>query len=128
MDYKFLIHLRNACEIWSFFWLSLLSLVWWFSGHRFLFGFLAFIIYPNVDCRKSSTRNTYLSIYEGRLFVLFWSYEIHWTGICFRSCSWCLWKALGGWGGVHGLGMTIGLAVQKLLNIERFFHWKLNLI
>jgi hypothetical protein len=29
---------------------------------------------------------------------------------------------------VHGLGsMTmIGLAVQKFLNIEWFFHWKLN--
>ncbi len=28
---------------------------------------------------------------------------------------------------VHGLGsMVFGLAVQKLLNIEWFFHWKLN--
>ncbi len=30
-------------------------------------------------------------------------------------------------GGVHGLGsMVFGLAVQKFLNIEWFFHWKLN--
>jgi len=33
------------------------------------------------------------------------------------------------WGGVHGLGfMTFGLVVQKFLNIEWFFHWKLNYI
>jgi hypothetical protein len=31
------------------------------------------------------------------------------------------------WGGVHGLGsMMLGLAVQKFLDIEWFFHWKLN--
>jgi hypothetical protein len=40
---------------------------------------------------------------EGSLFC-FGSYEIHLTGICFRSCSWCLWKALDKEGGVHGLG------------------------
>jgi hypothetical protein len=31
-----------------------------------------------------------------------------------------------GLAGVRGLGMTIGLAVQKFLNIEWFFHSKLN--
>jgi len=36
---------------------------------------------------------------------------------CFRSCSWCLWKALDK-EGVHGLGFMFGLAVQKFLNIE----------
>jgi hypothetical protein len=31
------------------------------------------------------------------------------------------------WGGVHGLGsMMFGLAVQKFLNKEWFFHWKWN--
>ncbi len=31
------------------------------------------------------------------------------------------------WGGVHGLGsMKFGLAMQKFLNIEQIFHWKLN--
>jgi hypothetical protein len=45
---------------------------------------------------------------------------------CFRSCSWCLWKALDE-EGCMGLGsMTFALAVQKLLNIEWFLHWKLN--
>ncbi len=29
--------------------------------------------------------------------------------------------------GVHGFGsMTTGLAVQKFLNVEWFFHWKLK--
>jgi hypothetical protein len=38
---------------------------------------------------------------------------------CFRSCSWCLWKALHEEGGVPRLGfMMFGLALQKFLNIE----------
>ncbi len=39
---------------------------------------------------------------------------------CFRSCSWCLWKAVDEEEkGVHGLGcMVFGLVVQKFLNIE----------
>jgi hypothetical protein len=46
---------------------------------------------------------------------------------CFRSCSWCLWKKTSWQGGVHGLGsMMVGLVVQKFLNVEWFFHWKLN--
>ncbi len=36
---------------------------------------------------------------------------------CFRSCSWCLWKALDEeWMGFGS--MTFGLAVQKFLSIE----------
>jgi hypothetical protein len=47
--------------------------------------------------------------------ILFCGYEITGMPGCFRSCSWCLWKA----GQVHGLGsMTFGLAKQKFLNIE----------
>jgi len=37
---------------------------------------------------------------------------------CFRSCSWCHWKALeeGVGGGVHGHGsMVFGLMVQKVI-------------
>ncbi len=46
---------------------------------------------------------------------------------CFRSCSWCRWKALDEEAGCIGFGsMPFGLAVQKFLNIEWFFHWKLN--
>jgi hypothetical protein len=64
----------------------------------------------------------YHSICEGRCFV----YGSTEPG-CFRSCSWCLWKALDDQEGVHGLGSTtFGLSVQKFLNIEWFFHWKLN--
>ncbi len=56
------------------------------------------------------------------LFVVMRSAELG----CFRSCSWCLWKALGE---EHGLGsMAFGLAVQKFLNIEWFLHWKFNWI
>jgi len=38
--------------------------------------------------------------------ILFCGYEIHWTRMpgCFRSCSWCLWKALnkmGAWAWFH---------------------------
>ncbi len=47
---------------------------------------------------------------------------------CFRLCSWCLWKALdrrGAWAWFH---WCLVLAVQKFLNIEWFFHWKLNYI
>jgi hypothetical protein len=60
-------------------------------------------------------------------FVLFWSYEIHGTRmlqimflVSFESSQ---------QGGVHGLGSVMfGLLVQKFLNIEWFFHWKLNWI
>ncbi len=61
-----------------------------------------------------------LSMKEGSLFcfVVMRSTKLE----CFRSCSWCLWKALDR-GGVHGLrSMTFGLAVQKFLNIECFLH------
>jgi hypothetical protein len=54
-------------------------------------------------------------------FILFCSYEIHWTRmlqIMFFLCLESSW-----WGGVHGLG---SMAVQKCLNIEWFLHWKLN--
>jgi hypothetical protein len=45
---------------------------------------------------------------------------------CFRSCSWCLWKALNK-DGCMGFGsMVFGFVVQKFLNIEWFLHWKLN--
>ncbi len=57
-----------------------------------------------------------LSMKEGNLFC-FVVMRFTEPG-CFRSCSWCLWKALDE-EGVHGLGsMSFGLAVQKLLNIE----------
>ncbi len=70
------------------------------------------------------------TIYEARwfvCFVLFVLMRIHRIGmlqsaflVSFLESSWRK--------GVHGLGsMTmIGLAVQKFLNIEWFFHWKLN--
>jgi hypothetical protein len=45
---------------------------------------------------------------------------------CLRSHSWCLWKALDKEGCMGFGSMTFGLVVQKFLNIEWFFHWKLN--
>ncbi len=36
---------------------------------------------------------SHLSMKEGSLFVLFCTYEIHWTG-CFKLRFWSLWKAL----------------------------------
>jgi hypothetical protein len=72
---------------------------------------------------------TYLSMKEGCLFVLFCfvcTDEIQWTGmlqIVFLISS----ESSGGGGWVHPLGfMMFGLVVQKFLNIEWFFHWKLN--
>ncbi len=56
--------------------------------------------WKNIIFQKSSLRNQnpsrYLSMKEGRLFcfVVMRSTE---PG-CFRSCSWCLWKALNGEG------------------------------
>jgi hypothetical protein len=68
---------------------------------------------------------SHLSMKEGGLFVLFCTYEIHWTGIlqiAFLVSLESSWA-----GGVHQLGsMTFGLAAQKFLNIEWFLHWKLN--
>jgi hypothetical protein len=37
---------------------------------------------------------------------------------CFKSCSWCLSKALDKEGCMGFGSMTFGLAVQKFLNIE----------
>jgi hypothetical protein len=65
------------------------------------------------------------SIYEGRYFVLCCRYEIHQT----RMVEIVSLVSLESFrrGGVHGLGsMVFGLAMQKFLNIEWFFHWKLN--
>jgi hypothetical protein len=60
---------------------------------------------------------SYLSKKEGSLFCFVVMRSIK-PGF-FRSCSWCLWKALEEEVGVHGLGsMMFGLVVQKLLNIE----------
>jgi hypothetical protein len=54
---------------------------------------------------------------EGSLFVLFWTYEIHQTGML-QIAFWVSRGSSQG-GGVHWLGsMTFGLAVQKFLNIE----------
>jgi hypothetical protein len=80
--------------------------------------FLPFFL-PSVLNMRACT-----SICEGRWFVLFCSYEIHGTWmfhilflVSLESSQW--------W--VHGLGsMMFGLVVQKFLNIEWFFHWKLN--
>jgi len=58
-------------------------------------------------------------------FDLFCNYEIHQIKmfqIMFLVSLENSWR-----GGVHGLGsMMFGLAMQKFLNIEWFFHWKLN--
>jgi hypothetical protein len=43
---------------------------------------------------------------------------------CFRSCSWCLWKALDE-DGCMGL---VPWCVQKFFNIEWFLHWKSNIV
>jgi hypothetical protein len=67
------------------------------------------------------------SMKEGRLFcfVLYCSYEIHWTGML--QILFLVSLESSRWQGVHGFGsMTVGLAVQKFLNIEWFLHWKLN--
>jgi len=37
---------------------------------------------------------------------------------CFRSCSWCLWKALNKEGCIGLASMTFGLAVQKFLKFS----------
>ncbi len=75
--------------------------------------------------KKSFNLAEHLSMKEGSLFCFLVMRSTE-PG-CFRSFSWCLWKALDE-EGVHGLGsMTFGLAVQKFLNIEWFLHWKLNL-
>ncbi len=66
------------------------------------------------------------SIYEGKAvcFVLYCNYEIHQTGML-QIIFLVSLESSGG--GVHGLGsMMLGLGVQKFLNIEWFFHWKLN--
>ncbi len=82
---------------------------------------------------------------EGSLFcfVVMRSTELG----CFRSCSWCLWKALdeegcvgllqimflvslesSWWGGVHGLGsMMFGLVVQKVLEYWMISSLKIKL-
>jgi hypothetical protein len=61
-------------------------------------------------------------------FVLFCSYEMHWTRMLQTLFLVSLESSRQG--GVHGLGsvMMFGLAVQKFLNIEWFLHCKLNLI
>jgi hypothetical protein len=62
---------------------------------------------------------------QGSLFVLFYTYEIHWTGMLQIVFLVSLESSQGG--GVHGLGsMTFGFVVQKFLNIKWFLHWKLN--
>ncbi len=68
----------------------------------------------------------YLSMKEGSLFcfVVMRSTKPR----CFRSCSWCLWKALIEEGCMGFGSMMFRSAVQKFLNIECFFHWKLNQI
>jgi hypothetical protein len=68
---------------------------------------------------------SHLSMKEGCLFVLFCTYEIHWTGMLQILFFVSLESSRAG--GVHQLGsMMFGLALQKFLNIEWFFHWKLN--
>jgi hypothetical protein len=48
---------------------------------------------------------------------------------CFRSCSWCLWKALDEEGcmGLVSWGLD-RLVVQKFLKCEWFLHWKFKWI
>jgi hypothetical protein len=72
---------------------------------------LIFILY------SSNIYTIHKSIYEGRWFVLFCSYEIHRTGMLRIMFLVSLESSQRG--GVHGLGsMTLGLVVQKFLNIE----------
>jgi hypothetical protein len=79
--------------------------------------------------KKPSSHLKKLHIYLWRkviCFVLFCSYEIHWTSMLQIVFLVSLESSWGG--GVHGLGrsMKFGLAVQKLLNIQWFLHWNLN--
>jgi hypothetical protein len=64
---------------------------------------------------------------EGSLFcfVLFCNYEIFQTKMLQIVFLVSLENSQPG--GVHGFGSTMfRLVVQKFLNIEWFFHWKLN--
>jgi hypothetical protein len=59
------------------------------------------------------------------LFCFVCTYEIHQTRLLHIAFFISLESSQGG--GVHQLGsMTFGLAVKKFLNIESFFHSKLN--
>jgi hypothetical protein len=59
-------------------------------------------------------------------FVLFCSYEIHWTGML--QIMFLVSLESSRREGVHWLGsMTFGLAVQKFLNIEWFLKLKIKL-
>ncbi len=53
-------------------------------------------------------------------FVLFCSYEIHPTRMCFRSWSWCHWKALDEEEGCIGLGFHdfLNFRCKSSLNIK----------
>jgi hypothetical protein len=83
------------------------------------------LLYSQGGVFKAYLPNTDLSMKEGRLFVLFCSYEIHWTGML--QIVFLVSLGSSQWGGVQGLGsMMFGLVVQKLLNIEWFLHWKVN--
>jgi len=70
--------------------------------------------------------NKHLSMKEGSLFcfVLFCSYEMHWTRML--QILFLVSLESSRRGGVHGLGsmMMLGLAVRKFLNIEWFLRWK----
>jgi hypothetical protein len=57
-------------------------------------------------------------------FVLFCYYEIHWTKML--QILFMMFLEISQWKGVHGLNsMMFGLVVQKFLNIEWLFPWKL---
>jgi hypothetical protein len=73
-----------------------------------------------IVCASSSSGDRdlpFTSIYEGRQFVLFCSYEIHQT--IMLQIVFLMSLESSQRGGVHGLGsMMFGLVVQKFLNIE----------
>jgi hypothetical protein len=67
----------------------------------------------------------HLSMKDVCLCCFVCTYKIHRTGML--QIAFLVSLESSQWGGVHGLGsMTFGLVVQKFLNIEWFFHWKLN--
>jgi hypothetical protein len=70
------------------------------------------------------------AIYLWRKFSLFCFVVMRSTQPgCFRSCSWCLWKALDKEGCMGLVPLRLDLQCNfKFLNVGWFLHWKLNLI
>jgi hypothetical protein len=76
---------------------------------------------PTVCERQSWKQVIYLSIYEGRLFV----YHVEISQIRFSFAGLLVPLESPQWLGVHQVGFIMFQpAVEKLLKIEHFFHWK----